>query len=62
MIEHGIIFDDLMEQNELVPMQQGKEEDGDELNHGELTYESSQDVEKCDSLSMVDRLQLPICH
>ena len=33
-----IADDDLVEQNELAPMQQGKEEDGDELNHGEQSH------------------------
>ena len=48
----GIIIDDLVEQNELVPMQrQGKEEDGDQLNHGEQSHSVSQYVEKYDSLS-----------
>ena len=39
MIDDDIIPNDSVEQKELVPMQQGKEEGGDQLSHGELMCE-----------------------
>ena len=39
VIDDDIIHNDSVEQKELVPMQQGKEEGGDHLSHGELMCE-----------------------
>ena len=39
VIDDDIIQNDSVEQKELVPMQQGKKESGDQLSHGELICE-----------------------